>query len=130
MSRLIPAERREHYDSRVARGHRPAPSGNASKSIGDKANAHWFNRIVRIEIEKFPTREAASAAEGVAIRDENPACNVCGRVVPTDGGTGGGVVPTACQACADKRKRLAARPRRFRANQRARRSAPDASVRL
>jgi predicted GIY-YIG superfamily endonuclease len=38
--------------------------------------ARWFDRIVRIEIERFATREAALAAEKQAIKIEKPEFNV------------------------------------------------------
>jgi hypothetical protein len=40
-----------------------------------KANAHWYDRITRIEIERFPTWDAL-AAEAKAIIDEKPECNI------------------------------------------------------
>jgi hypothetical protein len=39
----------------------------------------WFDEIARVEIERFPSREVALAAERAAIRDEKPECNVAGR---------------------------------------------------
>jgi hypothetical protein len=38
--------------------------------------SHWFGEIVRIEIERYPTRQAAEAAEIAAIRLEKPLYNV------------------------------------------------------
>ncbi|MGX9855758.1 hypothetical protein ACR03S_10015 [Limimaricola variabilis] len=36
----------------------------------------WFEDIARVEIEKFSSREAALAAEAIAVRTERPRCNV------------------------------------------------------
>ena len=41
-----------------------------------RAASDWFDRIVRIEIERFPTREAALWAEEIAIKEEKPLFNV------------------------------------------------------
>ena len=41
-----------------------------------KNNAHWYDRIVRVTIERFPTRKEAKAAEDTAIANENPECNI------------------------------------------------------
>ena len=42
--------------------------------------SHWFSQIARVEIEPYPTRKAALAAELEAIRTENPLYNIVGRV--------------------------------------------------
>jgi hypothetical protein len=42
--------------------------------------SHWRDSIVRVEIERHPTREAALAAELEAIRTEKPLHNIAGRV--------------------------------------------------
>lgn len=39
-------------------------------------NSHWFESITRVEIERFPTREAALQAEAMAIKHEKPLHNV------------------------------------------------------
>lgn len=39
---------------------------------GHRATSHWFDQITRIEIERFPTRVAALAAEMLAIGSEKP----------------------------------------------------------
>lgn len=41
-------------------------------------NAHWFQRISRIDVEKFGTRQEAEAAEREAIRKERPLYNKAG----------------------------------------------------
>ena len=43
-----------------------------------RSNAHWFDRIERVEIERFPSRKEAKAAEDKAIFEENPECNIAG----------------------------------------------------
>ncbi|MES2030860.1 MAG: hypothetical protein V4477_16895 [Pseudomonadota bacterium] len=43
---------------------------------GHRTSSRWFDQIARIEIERFPSREAALSAEKAAIRDELPAFNV------------------------------------------------------
>jgi hypothetical protein len=47
-----------------------------------EANAHWYERISQIKIEKHPSREAALEAERKAIQTENPLCNIQRRPVP------------------------------------------------
>ena len=39
--------------------------------------SHWFDDVVRIELEHHPTREEALAAEATAIGTEKPRHNVC-----------------------------------------------------
>ena len=39
-------------------------------------HSHWFDAIVRVEIESFETRAAALDAEREAIRAEHPLCNI------------------------------------------------------
>jgi hypothetical protein len=41
-----------------------------------RATAHWYDRIAVIKIERFPTEAEALAAEDVAIKTENPECNI------------------------------------------------------
>ena len=45
------------------------------------AASSWARGIARIEMQHFPTRSAAIAAETRAIREESPAHNVVGRAV-------------------------------------------------
>jgi hypothetical protein len=42
--------------------------------------SHWYDQIDTIKIERYPSREAARAAELAAIRDEKPLHNIVGRV--------------------------------------------------
>jgi hypothetical protein len=50
---------------------------NAIKRLDQhRAQARWFDRIARVEIEQFPTWEEAAAAEVKAIAEERPECNV------------------------------------------------------
>ncbi|WP_315833916.1 hypothetical protein [Bradyrhizobium prioriisuperbiae] len=46
-----------------------------SRTLSHRANSHWFEKIVRIEVTWFASREAAFWAEDVAIRQENPKFN-------------------------------------------------------
>lgn len=43
---------------------------------GHKSSSHWFNKIERIQIERFPTREEAERAEFQAIVNEKPLHNI------------------------------------------------------
>jgi hypothetical protein len=45
-----------------------------------ESQSHWFDDVVRIDIERFPSREAALAAELEAIRTEKPLRNIIGQV--------------------------------------------------
>lgn len=52
-----------------------------SQRMGFRMQTHersswWFELAARIEIEEFPTRDAAMAAEVIAIQEEQPAFNV------------------------------------------------------
>jgi hypothetical protein len=47
---------------------------------GHKKESRWFGLIGRIQIEHFPSRKAALAAEARAIRREKPAYNIRGTV--------------------------------------------------
>lgn len=49
-----------------------------------RRNAHWYDRIKRIEIERFPTWEEALAAEAKAIIDERPECNIAPGCTPQE----------------------------------------------
>ena len=42
-------------------------------------NAAWWPDVVDVQMEHFPTLEAARAAESLAIRTEHPAHNIAGR---------------------------------------------------
>jgi hypothetical protein len=53
--------------------------GVLQRLSGHKSTSHWFDKITRIEIERFPNREYAEAAELDAIWTENPLYNVAGR---------------------------------------------------
>jgi hypothetical protein len=65
-----------HYDENGKLLH-VGVSISAMKRLADhRHRAHWFDRIARMEVEKFPTREASLAAETNAIRAENPECNI------------------------------------------------------
>jgi hypothetical protein len=44
-----------------------------------RVRSSWFNRIARVEIKRFPSREDAEAAELEAIRTEKPLHNIVGR---------------------------------------------------
>jgi hypothetical protein len=46
--------------------------------IGHRDTAHWFSQLARIEVEHYPTREAALVAEAEAIRTEKPRYNIAG----------------------------------------------------
>lgn len=41
-----------------------------------KRTAHWFSKIARVEVDRFPTREASLAAERQAIHSEHPLFNI------------------------------------------------------
>jgi hypothetical protein len=54
-------------------------SAAARRSKHKRVKARWFDQIARIEVETFPTREAALAAETAAIATEKPAFNKVGQ---------------------------------------------------
>lgn len=43
---------------------------------GHKNNAHWFDQVARIEIERFPSRSEALQAEKAAISKDQPKYNI------------------------------------------------------
>lgn len=45
---------------------------------GHELNTWWYGLIAKVRIEVHPTREAALAAEAVAIQEEQPAFNIRG----------------------------------------------------
>ncbi len=49
-----------------------------------RSRSNWFDSIARVEIEAFPTREAALKAERRAITEESPAFNVAGKKARRD----------------------------------------------
>lgn len=51
-------------------------SKNATERLrGHKHKSSWFKEIARVEIQHFPTREEARAAEALAIKSEKPLLN-------------------------------------------------------
>ena len=47
-----------------------------ARLVQHRSNAHWFQQIESMTIEKFPTRAAAEAAEKTAIEREKPLFNI------------------------------------------------------
>lgn len=45
---------------------------------GHRSTAHWAHLVARIDIEAYPTRDAALTAEKTAIKNERPRYNVIG----------------------------------------------------
>jgi hypothetical protein len=48
--------------------------------LSDHRASRWFDHIARVEIQRYPTREAALAAEAEAIHTEKPLFNITGKV--------------------------------------------------
>jgi len=44
-----------------------------------KDHSQWFNKVSRVTIEHFPTREEAIAAEKKAIKTEDPKFNIANK---------------------------------------------------
>jgi hypothetical protein len=57
-----------------------AYSMSASRLSKHCKTSHWFDSIARVDVERFPSRQAALAAERRAIRNEKPLHNIAGRV--------------------------------------------------
>lgn len=53
---------------------------NALQRLSEHRYSYWIDRVARVDIERFPSREAALAAEREAIRIEKPLHNIAGRV--------------------------------------------------
>jgi hypothetical protein len=54
---------------------------STAQRMGEHRNGSaWWRKVVSITIERFPTREAALAAERKAVQTEHPAHNVTGRL--------------------------------------------------
>jgi hypothetical protein len=51
-------------------------SRDAIRRLGEHGRAKWADRITRVDIEKFTTRQEAIDAGRRAIRDEAPECNL------------------------------------------------------
>jgi predicted GIY-YIG superfamily endonuclease len=52
-------------------------SSSAVRRLSEhKKSAEWFNLISRVDIENFSSREAATEAERIAVRDERPLFNI------------------------------------------------------
>ena len=47
-----------------------------ARLVQHRRGAHWYRDIASVRIEKFPTREAAQAAEKIAIENEKPLFNI------------------------------------------------------
>lgn len=50
-------------------------SKDAGRRISEHSKSDWFDAVERVEVEFYPTRDAALAAEKTAIRTERPAHN-------------------------------------------------------
>jgi predicted GIY-YIG superfamily endonuclease len=48
----------------------------AQRLAQHRDHAHWFERITRVEMQSFDTRDQALAAERMAIQTENPLFNI------------------------------------------------------
>jgi hypothetical protein len=53
---------------------------NAVTRLADHRTSDWFDQIAHVEIEQYPDRETALAAEREVIRTEKPAYNIVGKV--------------------------------------------------
>ncbi len=47
----------------------------AARLAQHEATSHWFAEVTQVDVEYFPTRDEACAAERVAIQTEHPRCN-------------------------------------------------------
>jgi predicted GIY-YIG superfamily endonuclease len=60
-------------------------TNDASRRFGEHgAEKPWWNRVEEIKLERFPTRQALTAAETHAIETERPKYNIAGVVVPLE----------------------------------------------
>lgn len=76
MAKVKPCELYRHFDKSGRLLYVGISYTAISRLVGHRSNAHWFDEIVRIEIERFQTREAAAKAELEAIKNEKPLHNL------------------------------------------------------
>lgn len=65
-----------HYDSNGDLLYVGISLSAVARLAQHRCEAHWFEYIARVDIEPFPTREAALEAEARAIAEESPKHNV------------------------------------------------------
>jgi hypothetical protein len=64
-----------HYDAKGVLLYVGIASHFAWRCQTHETRSHWFDRVVRVDVEHHPNRPRALRAEAIAIRDENPRCN-------------------------------------------------------
>jgi predicted GIY-YIG superfamily endonuclease len=64
-----------HFDKRGRLLYVGVSLNTVARLAQHRDQAHWFDRITRIEIESFATRQEACKAEAEAIREERPFYN-------------------------------------------------------
>jgi hypothetical protein len=80
----IPPKKRErtelyrHFDAEGVLLYVGESLSTTARLIGHRHKSPWFDEITRVEVEHFPTREAAKAAEDRAIAEEHPKYNIKG----------------------------------------------------
>src|SRR4051812_38844246 len=77
-----PTELYRHYNADGQLLYVGISSNSVVRWFGHKTQAQWASQTVRIEIKRFPSRDAAMVAEQKAIADECPVHNISPGYVP------------------------------------------------
>jgi hypothetical protein len=75
-----PVSLHRHYDREGRLLYVGIAADSLRRLSGHRYKSNWRNEIVRVDVEHFPKREGALAAERTAIRIEKPLHNVVGKV--------------------------------------------------
>lgn len=65
-----------HFDKDGALVYVGISNSALKRTMNHRSQSKWFDIVVRIEIERFPDRETALAAEEAAIQNEKPLLNL------------------------------------------------------
>jgi len=76
MKKQKPCELYRHFDKEGRLLYAGISYRSAERVKGHKHSSHWFDRVTRIEIERFATRAAALEEEKKVIQFEQPIFNV------------------------------------------------------
>lgn len=65
-----------HFDETGALLYVGVSLNTVSRLVDHKRTAKWFSRLARVEVQRFPTREASLDAERLAVETERPLYNI------------------------------------------------------
>jgi hypothetical protein len=82
MSRINGHKLYRHFDETSQLLYVGVSLSAAQRLAQHRDHAHWFERITRVEMQNFDSRDQALAAERMAIQTENPLFNIQHSTLP------------------------------------------------